>query len=237
METPSCGALCNEPPAQSVCTSAGPRSFSWHTRRLLRAERGEGRPAGPAERRGSSQGGCGSAAGQASAGRRERVRAEHQHVNCLPQAARKAQRGREFSKRRNRPTRGGRRAAPREAEGRRGSPAAGRAGTAGGERRGPKAHSTAPGPAALPSARQTAAPHTHTHPPLPTSRRSPPSSGAHRPSLAALRPHRPAGRPAEAPRSVWEQQTGRAAALRAARPRSWAAASGWERRCAVWLCR
>lgn len=92
------------------------------------------------------------------------MRAEHQHVNCLPQAARKAQRGREFSKRRNRPTRGGRRAAPREAEGRRGSPAAGRAGTAGGERRGPKAHSTAPGPAALPSARQTAAPHTHTHP-------------------------------------------------------------------------
>lgn len=79
--------------------------------------------------------------------------------------------------------------------------------------------------------------HTHTHTPLPTSRRSPPSSGAHRPSLAALRPHRPAGRPAEAPRSVWEQQTGRAAALRAARPRSWAAASGWERRCAVWLCR
>lgn len=75
--------------------------------------------------------------------------------------------------------------------------------------------------------------HTHTHTPLPTSRRSPPSSGAHRPSLAALRPHRPAGRPAEAPRSVWEQQTGRAAALRAARPRSWAAASGWERRCAV----
>lgn len=76
----------------------GPYYLCWDRRfqpaytQFPHTERGEGGPAAP-EGRGSSQGGCGPAARQAAAGRRERARAEHRHGNGLPQGAREAKRG------------------------------------------------------------------------------------------------------------------------------------------------